>query len=98
MTAPRGMSDERRIPEGVAATYVTFAPSRLRTLRRAYLPLTPDVRAPSQTARIHPTGLLCAPLAQAVAQMLCFGGFRIAADDPPKPRRLRTEALQRSGA
>jgi hypothetical protein len=56
------MSDERRIPDGVAATYVTFAPLRLRALRRAYLPLTPDVRAASQTARIHPTGLLYAPL------------------------------------
>jgi len=27
-----------------------------------------------------------------------FGGFRLPADDPPKPWRLRAEALQRSGA
>ena len=28
----------------------------------------------------------------------CFGGFRSLADDPPKPWRLRAEALQRPGA
>jgi hypothetical protein len=28
VTVPRSMSDERRIPDRVAATYVTFAPSR----------------------------------------------------------------------
>ena len=78
MTAPRSMSDERRIPDGVAATYVTFAPSRLRTLRRAYLPLTPDARAPSQTAGIHPTELLYAPLVQAVAQTIRLDSERLA--------------------
>jgi len=42
----------------------------------------------------------CVALAAIVTAMdlLCFGGFRQAADDPPKPWRLRTEALQRPGA
>ena len=35
----------------------------------------------------------------AAMDLLCFGGFRTAADDPPKPWRLRSEAqLQRPGA
>jgi hypothetical protein len=42
----------------------------------------------------------CVTLEATIAAMnqLCFGGFRTVADDPPKPRRLRTEALQRPGA
>jgi hypothetical protein len=42
----------------------------------------------------------CVTLEATIAAMnlLRFGGFRIAADDPPKPWRLRTEALQRPGA
>ena len=78
MTAPRSMSDERQITNGVAAVYVTFAPSPPRVLRRAYLPITPDVRAPSQTARIHPAGLLRAPLVQAAAQTIGLNSERLA--------------------
>ena len=42
----------------------------------------------------------CITLAAIVTaiDLLGFGGFRQPADDPPKPWRLRTEALQRPGA
>jgi len=42
----------------------------------------------------------CVTLEPTIAAMNlpCFGGFRIAADDLPKPWRLRTEGLQRPGA
>jgi hypothetical protein len=86
------MSGERRIPDGIAATYVTFAPSRLRVLRRAYLPLPPDVRAPSQTARIHPTEFLQAPLVQAVAQTIRLDSERLA--DRYESERPVTVAVQ----
>jgi hypothetical protein len=34
----------------------------------------------------------------AAMNLLCFGGFRTVEDVPPKPWRLRTEALQRPKA
>ena len=42
----------------------------------------------------------CVTLAATVTaiKLLCFGGFRQPADDPPKPWRLRAEALQRPRA
>ena len=67
-------------------------PSRLRALRRAYLPLPPDVRAPSQTARIHPTEFLQAPLVQAVAQTIRLDSERLA--DRYESERPVTVAVQ----
>ena len=61
-----------------------------------------------QNARIHPPTQETTALAVeecvnvryniSAINLSCFGGFRSLADDPPKPWRLRTEALQRPGA